>query len=236
MFGREPQLPVDFLLGADKEAPCGETPEEWVQKHQHSLKGVHEHVRQQLEAKAERRNQEHNQKVTDPGLEEGQLVYLRNHQVRGRNKIQDLWHHHIYRVVNQPQGQGAVYTIIPVDQDGPVRRVHRTELRSVPKGEGNTLPVIPSNVKDPMSVVVTESDSEEEFLTLILADEERDPVVHHNSPHNPGNPVQDQNSGSERSPGSPRPASPLAPSLRRSTRRTAGVHSNPHRLPYGAGS
>lgn len=102
MFGREPQLPVDFILGTDQEDPSQETPEEWVRQHQESLRVVHDHVRLQLEAKAEKRNQKHNQQVTDPGLEEGELVYLRNHQVRGRNKIQDLWHSCLYRVVNRP--------------------------------------------------------------------------------------------------------------------------------------
>lgn len=46
MFGCEPQLTVDFLIGTDKEDPGEETPEE-------SLRVVHDHVQQQPDAKAE---------------------------------------------------------------------------------------------------------------------------------------------------------------------------------------
>ncbi|KAJ8411330.1 hypothetical protein AAFF_G00173360 [Aldrovandia affinis] len=40
------------------------------------------------------------------------------------------------RVVQQPDHQGAVYSVVPASQDGPVRRVHRMELRRVPGEEG----------------------------------------------------------------------------------------------------
>ena len=36
MFGKEPRLPVDFLLGRI-ESPVGGTVHEWVQKHQARL-------------------------------------------------------------------------------------------------------------------------------------------------------------------------------------------------------
>lgn len=241
MFGREPQLPVDFLLGTVKEYPGGETLEEWVRQHQESLRAVHDHVRQQLHAKAEKRNQKHNQQVMDPGLEEGQLVYLRNHQVRGRNKIQDPWHPCLYRVVKRPQDQGAVYTIVPAHRDGPVRRVHRGELRRAPSREESDIqPVSPVHrVDDSVLAVAAMSDSEEESMLLVVEDDgRRDSVVrtpeagNREVPRDPGSPVQEQDVGPDTSEGSPEPVSPLAPSLRRSARSTAGFHPNPHRLPY----
>ncbi|KAJ8407241.1 hypothetical protein AAFF_G00278150 [Aldrovandia affinis] len=87
-------------------------------------------------ARRRQRDQRYKSQVHDPGLKEGQLVYTRNHSVKGRNKIQDTWDSTPYRVVQQPDHQGAVYSVIPASQDGPVRRVHRTELRRVPGEEG----------------------------------------------------------------------------------------------------
>ena len=239
MFGREPQLPVDFLLGTD-EVSGDEAPEEWVKKHQESLKTVYDHVRQQMEAKAEQRNQKHNQQVTDPGLEEGQLVYRRNHQVRGRNKIQDLWHSCLYRVVSRPPDQGQVYTITPVHQDGPAQRVHRTELRSAPEGEGpddrSASPV--RVVQDHMSPVVATTDSDDSMILVLDDDGRREPAVRsleredNGNPLPTGSPVQNHGSGLEASDGSEEEVSPQPPSLRRSSRSNAGFHSNPHRLPY----
>lgn len=174
IFGREPQPPVDFLLGVDKENLSEETPEEWVRQHQESLRMAHDHVRQQLNAKAEKRNQKYNQQVTDPDLEEGQLVYLRNHQVSGRNKIQDVWHPCLCRVVNRPQDQGAVYTIAPAHQDGPLRRVQRTELRRAPRREEPDAQQVspPYDTDDSDPDVAAMSDSEESMI-LVFEDDGR---------------------------------------------------------------
>lgn len=86
-------------------------------------------MKQQLQANVEKQNQRYNEKVNDGGLEEGQLVHLRNH-VKGRNKIQDCWDPCLYRVIRGPSGNGAVYSVTPVSGDGPVRTVHRSELRN----------------------------------------------------------------------------------------------------------
>ncbi len=132
MFGREPRLPIDFVLGVEAEEEGESSVEEWVREHQELLEGAYDHVRRRLESRRQLRDQSHESKVTDTGIEEGVLVYTRNHAVKGRNKIQDTWDSTLYRVVQQPKEWGAPYSIVPVNQDGPVRQVHRTELRSVP--------------------------------------------------------------------------------------------------------
>lgn len=97
-----------------------------MREHQESLRLAHDHVKQQF--RAEKRNQRVNENVNDDGLEEGKLVYLRN-RVKGRNKIQDFWDPCLYRVVQGPSGNGAMYSVQPECEDGPVRTVHQTELR-----------------------------------------------------------------------------------------------------------
>ena len=100
-----------------------------MQRHQESLKIVYEQVRQRTEARVDKRNQKCNEQVNDTGLEEGQLVYLRNH-AKGHHKIQDFWDSCVYQVTWCPQGQGVVYSIRPAYENGLVRQVHRSQLSS----------------------------------------------------------------------------------------------------------
>ncbi|KAL0180470.1 hypothetical protein M9458_022876, partial [Cirrhinus mrigala] len=46
---------------------------------------------------------------------EGQLVYLRNYGLKGRQKIQDHWSAVVYQVLKAPGTGGSVYTIAPVN-------------------------------------------------------------------------------------------------------------------------
>ncbi|KAI4880874.1 hypothetical protein NFI96_009499, partial [Prochilodus magdalenae] len=123
-----PRLPVDFLLGTGDVPQDAEPLEEWVQKHQQSLRLVHEHVRQRSEDYTRRCNQYHTEQVKDRGFKEGQLVYLRNY-VPGRNKIQDYWNPCIYRVVRSPAETGVAYLVAPASEEGSIRHVHRVKPR-----------------------------------------------------------------------------------------------------------
>ncbi|KAL2087111.1 hypothetical protein ACEWY4_018170 [Coilia grayii] len=124
MFGHHPRLPVDFLLGAEEVTPTAETMEEWVQRHQESVRMTREHVQERSQDMALRRNQHHNSQVNDAGFADGQLVYLRNH-VQGRNKIQDYWNPCTFKELRGPSGAASVYTVAPVVGEGPVRQVRQ---------------------------------------------------------------------------------------------------------------
>ncbi|KAI4901807.1 hypothetical protein NFI96_003059, partial [Prochilodus magdalenae] len=132
---KKPRLPVGFLLGNGVVPQDAEPLEEWVQKHQQSLRLVHEHVRQRSEDCTRRCNQYHTEQVKDRGFKEGQLVYLRNH-VPGQNKIQDYWNLCIYRVVRSPAETGVAYLVAPASEEGPIRHVHRVK----PREQGPTSP------------------------------------------------------------------------------------------------
>ncbi|XP_028298451.1 uncharacterized protein LOC114460741 [Gouania willdenowi] len=134
MFGRQPRLPVDFLLGADVEEVEEGQGDSWVQEHQELLEEAYSHVQQRLAARKQCRDQRQENETRDPSLSEGDLVYVRNHGVKGRNKIQDVWDSTLYQVVRCPPERGVVYSITPAVHDGPVRQVHRTELRGMPTG------------------------------------------------------------------------------------------------------
>lgn len=65
MFGCDPRPPVDFLLWRGFAENGGGGTGDWVQSYQESLRVAHSHVRQQLQAKAEKWNQVDNEKVND---------------------------------------------------------------------------------------------------------------------------------------------------------------------------
>lgn len=216
MFGHHPRLPVDFLLGRGSEVDGAGTVEEWVQQHERSVKLTQEHVRQRSTELANRRNQKHNDTVNDPGIDSGQLVYLRNH-VPGRNKIQDHWNSTLFRVVQRPMGNGAVYTVAPVDGDGPERQIHRSEMREVPEGQQVAGALRPPTRQ--VDVLTNPAAQEEDAAVGVvgLCPDEPEENLDLSPPLTPG--------GEDTSLEDP------GQTLRRSSRATAGQHSNPHRLP-----
>lgn len=232
MFGHHPRLPIDFLLGAEGVAPGavqGTDPlEEWVQRHQQSVRMTWEHVKQRAEELALRRNQKHNDQANDAGFKEGQLVYLRNH-VQGRNKIQDHWNPQVFQVIRAPPGTGVVYTLAPMGQGGPLRQVHRSEMRAVPEGVwpetegasevGRTIHTASRDCPSPLADPTISEEDESEGVVIVYQEEPQQAHV----PHSPRALTADVD------------VLPDAASLplRRSARPTAGQHPNPFRLPRG---
>ncbi|XP_024117618.1 uncharacterized protein LOC112139155 [Oryzias melastigma] len=142
LFGVEPYLPVDALLGSEH---VTDNKQDWLSIHRERLKQAHERAKEYSEQKAAERVSFLNEKVYCPPIDIGQLVLLR-HRPLGRHKIQDAWGPTFYKVVDI---QGTTHTVEPVE-GGPTKRVHRSELRPcVPptpkprtkkKGESNVQP------------------------------------------------------------------------------------------------
>ncbi|KAG1960088.1 interleukin-1 receptor accessory protein-like 1-A [Pimephales promelas] len=248
MFGQDPQLPVDFLLGRVRESGTG-TVHDWIQEHESRLQVAFEGARERLASAAARRKDYHDKRVKEMPLSEGQRVYLRNVGVRGRNKIQDLWSSVDYQVLRVPKDKGVVYTIAPVNDLGKVRHVHRTMLKAQLQPEPqNTSQDQPSAPLEP-----SQEDVNEEDLWLVLPARSDDPS-------SSAGPMRDSCNRStvtevERLPPvmpAAREARPLTPptapidhpgptvpeetrpSLRRTARLTAGQHSNLYHLPQTA--
>lgn len=124
MFGQEPRLPVDFLFGRVQDVIPGDV-HEWVAEHQARLQAAFEGARERLQVAAGRRKANHDQRVRDVPLAEGQLVYLRECGRKGRQKIQDLWSPVVHQVVRAPKEGGAVYSVVPVGEPDKIKHVHR---------------------------------------------------------------------------------------------------------------
>ena len=245
MFGREPQLPIDFLLGRVKDPVPGEV-QDWIIEHQSRLEIAFEGAKERLLAAAGRRKERHDQKVREVPLQVGQLVYVRDHGVRGRHKIQDIWSSLVYQVV-KASGQGAVYTVAPVEALHQVRTVHRDMLKAIVRPEPLAPPL---EGQPPPALLEADSDSSAGDLYLLVPETPLPltPVV--SSSVDPSGHLlrgrQEGGSSSGTAPqlGGPGPAPWCSPrdqpsfsqqAPRRTSRSTAGQHPNVYRLPRSAG-
>lgn len=75
MFGQEPRLPVDFLLGRVQE-PVGGTGHDWIQEHQTWFQIAFEGARDRSWVAAEHRKKNHDKHVKDHPLKKGQLYVV----------------------------------------------------------------------------------------------------------------------------------------------------------------
>uniref|UniRef100_A0A3B1KCR2 Gypsy retrotransposon integrase-like protein 1 n=1 Tax=Astyanax mexicanus TaxID=7994 RepID=A0A3B1KCR2_ASTMX len=121
LFGIDPHLPIDALLGQTAEVSAKA---DWLAAHQRRLKEAHARAKEYSEQKAAERIAFQNDKTYCPPVGVGQTVYLRN-RPQGRNKIQDAWQSIPYRVVDI---QGTTYSVEPVE-GGPMKRVNRVDIR-----------------------------------------------------------------------------------------------------------
>lgn len=210
MFGCDPILPIDHLLGISNTDFTTNSYSEYVSKHRDRLKTVFENAKKNLDDNAEKRKEQFNQNTKEFPIPVGTRVLTRN-RVHGRNKIQDVWDSTPYKVVDSLGDN--VYAIQLADGSGPVKKVTRREILDtgevVSEGSDEEIPV-------------ADSDSEESFYGILQpehsgddSDIEQVPITEHCEPID----QVTQNSGSSKEP------------TRRSTRSTAGKHSNPHRLP-----
>lgn len=234
MFGQEPRLPLDFLLGR-VESPVGGSIHEWVQEHQARLEVAFEGARERLKHAAARRRRVHDQHVIDLPLQEGQLVYLRDFRARGPQKTRDRWSSMKYRVLRMPREGGSVYTIAPVDDETKGRQVHRTMLKAV-VGVDSPRPASSHN-SSPRDEPSPEEEPPFEYDLLVL---DQRPFVANSAIPSAG-PIMSQGPSSIPNPGasscSPLVTCPDSSNMgpRRTPRQTAGQHPNVHRLPRPAG-
>ncbi|KAI2657814.1 Retrovirus-related Pol polyprotein from transposon opus [Labeo rohita] len=123
----------------------------------------------------------------------------------------------IHRVVREPGEQGAVYSVVPMSQIGPMKQVHRMEMRKalIDSVSSEVDPIVSDEAASSSSGSATDSDSDAASGVLLQRDYDVPPLT------------VAEDSASESSAVSE--TQPLG--LLRSGRSTAGQHSNPHRLP-----
>ncbi|RXN26456.1 Transposon Ty3-I Gag-Pol poly [Labeo rohita] len=179
MFGQEPRLPVDFLLGRVQEPFAGSV-HRWILEQQDRLQVAFKGARERLGAAADRRKARHDLQVKEAPLKEGQLVYLRDYSVRGRCKIQDLWSSVVYQVLRAPKEGGPVYTIAPTTDLSKVKQVHRSLLKAL-IGQDPPLELPDPLVIEPLQPLEEEHDEEDLFVLVPETPQDRAQFNTHSS-------------------------------------------------------
>lgn len=204
MFGRHPRLPVDSMLDVDNQAPCPD----WVLYHRRNLDFAYRHANKKLREEADKRKTRFDRHVREDPLSVGDTVILKN-RPKGRNKIQDKWKEESYEVT---EVRDSVYTVVSC-KTGEQKRLHRNELKVTPVSRDQA-----SN---------SETDGEEERSADTTDGDNTDSDTELAYVADPGNQAATVRPAAIRPPPAPVP-------LRRTTRTTAGRHSNPHHLPRSA--
>ena len=197
LFGHEPRLPVDDLLGQQPSTSAGTL--DWVRQHRCRLQDAHHTAFNQLKEASAKRARITDQRAAEHALQLGDHVYTRN-RVPGRNKIQDFWRADLYRVTARPSDN--VYRLQPV-AGGPERTEHRKNLMPASQplqlDDADAAPPVEPAVA--VSHTDSDSDSDSDDDLWVLAPDTV-PAVHQAVPMLP----PDQ------------PRTPPAPLLRRSQR------------------
>ena len=127
MFGRQPTLPVDLILGIDNPNETHKTHSEYVQNLRQRLQESYTLAALNSKKAGERNKLRFDAKVRAAELVEGDRVLIRNVNIRGKHKLADKWEKSIHIVVKRFDG-GPVYVVKPERGSGPHRTLHRDLL------------------------------------------------------------------------------------------------------------
>lgn len=127
MFGRQPTLPVDLILGIDNPNETHQTHSEYVQNLRQRLQESYTLAAENSKKTGERNKLRFDAKVRAAELVEGDRVLIRNVNIRGKHKLADKWEKSIHIVVKRIDG-GPVYVVKPERGSGPHRTLHRDLL------------------------------------------------------------------------------------------------------------
>ena len=122
MFGRDPKLPIDILLGRHQEN------DDWVTSHARVLKDAYRKAGERIEREAKSRKERYDTHAIAGPLRVGEQVLLRMHAFRGRHKIADKWNSSAYKIVGHVDGRN-VYRVERADGTGGGKTVNRVDLK-----------------------------------------------------------------------------------------------------------
>ena len=127
MFGRNPRLPVDIVLGIPSRLSEESNQGDYVVQLQKRLQFAFDLVANASE-KAAGKQSSSQKRVRGVMPEVGDLVLLKNVGVKGKHKLADKWKSEIYKIIGKPIPDIPVYTVMLDTGKGPVKTVHRNLL------------------------------------------------------------------------------------------------------------
>ena len=210
MMGRHPKLPIDALLEIGSDSSGKMSLSDYIENHADKLREAYDRAKLRLQQQSEERKKQV-RTTTEVDLAEGSLVLVRNRGVLGRNKIQDCWETQPYVVTRRVDLKGHVYEVSPHDGSGGFKIVNRVNLRVIPHDI--------DEVPKPKGSKTTSVSRSRERSQSVDRVREGDSSDDSDSSDDEYGYVMDNTA---------------QPAVRKSSRSTAGKHSNIHHLPKSA--
>ena len=187
MFGREPRLAVDLVLGVPEEEGQP-TYCKYVEALRKRLQEAYKLATAEIEKAQSRQKRNYDRKVRGAVLEAGDRVLVEILAFEGKHKIADRWEPNPYIVLEQPCSAVPVFVVQREDESGPKRTLHRNHLLpigSLPFSETDVDPEKEPKIKAPIPSTELEmdaasgeetesSDSEPDLALLEIADDDDD--------------------------------------------------------------
>ena len=136
LFGREPVLPIDVLLGIDEDSPVSQKSyQQYAEKWKKQMEEAYNIARSKTKKRRAEDEVRWNKKKLLSELKEGSRVLVRNYKDKGgrvKQKLQSHWENDVYIVERKHPDLGVVYDIRKEGRKkGKVRVVHRNMLLPV---------------------------------------------------------------------------------------------------------
>ena len=179
MFGRQPRLPIDLVLGLHKDQGHASSYSKYVDDLRKSLESAYDTALKHTGSSQSRQKKTFDKKVRGATLRIGDRVLVRNVAFSGPHKLADRWREQVYIVQDQPDKTIPVFRIAPEDGRGRSLVLHRNMMLPINSVEeiieiGKDLK--PAGRPD-QSVVdvdpVSGSSSDEEEIRILRTEEPR---------------------------------------------------------------
>lgn len=127
MFGRQPRLPIDLVLGTHPGKSSHKSYSEYVKNLRQNLQESYTLASEHSKKMGEKNKLRFDEKVRAAELLAGDRVLVKNVNIRGKHKLANRWEQTIHIVVKRIQ-DSPVYVVKPETGNGPHRTLHRDLL------------------------------------------------------------------------------------------------------------
>uniref|UniRef100_A0A8C6UUI6 Gypsy retrotransposon integrase-like protein 1 n=1 Tax=Neogobius melanostomus TaxID=47308 RepID=A0A8C6UUI6_9GOBI len=131
LTGRHARLPVELATGAPTESQVYNM-HDWVAHHHRTLTKAYKHVITRTKAQQQKDKGRYDKRAQNVPLLPGERVLLRNFRRHDQGKLAPRWQQSPYVVVSQIHPDSPVYEIRPEGHMGPIKTMHRNNLRPCP--------------------------------------------------------------------------------------------------------
>ena len=135
MFGRNPRLPVDVLMGVPENNEKERTYTDFVADLRDRLDYTYKLVSKEAQKSRDKQKQQYDKKLVSLVLQPGDRVLVKLTSFQGKHKLSNKWEEEPYVVRSQPYDDIPVYTVSR-ESDGLSKTVHRNLLLPI-----STLPI-----------------------------------------------------------------------------------------------